>query len=372
LIFNDLFRSELGTFVLFFKAKNQGMSKDIIIEKGQLLFEEIKQLIGNSRQKVLVAVNAELVFLYWGIGKRINEYILDNQRADYGKEIVISLARQLIQSFGSGWGEKQLRHCLRSAETFSEDQIVYAVRRQLSWTHIRALMYLKDDMQRGFYLEICANEQWSTRQLQERINSMLYERTAISKKPELTIQNDLEQLRNKREMSLDLTFKDPYILDFLGLQDTYSEKDLEQSIVLQLQQFIMELGNDFAFLGRQKRITIDDTDYYIDLLFYHRKLRRLVAIDLKLGKFEHSHKSQMELYLRWLAKYEQQPNEESPVGLILCAAKNDELVELLELDAAGIHVAQYLTELPSKELLQQKLHQAIEIAKRRLDVGNIK
>jgi hypothetical protein len=133
----------------------------------------------------------------------------------------------------------------------------------------------------------------------------------------------------------------------------------------------MELGNDFAFLGRQKRITIDDTDYYIDLLFYHRKLRRLVAIDLKLGKFEHSHKSQMELYLRWLAKYEQQPNEESPVGLILCAAKNDELVELLELDAAGIHVAQYLTELPPKELLQQKLHQAIEIAKKRIEIGEM-
>jgi hypothetical protein len=206
------------------------MSKDIIIKKEHLLFEEVKQLIESSRQKVLVTVNAELIFLYWGVGKKINEHILDNQRADYGKEIVVSLAQQLIQSFGSGWSEKQLRHCLRSAETFSEEQIVYAVRRQLSWTHIRALMYLKDDLQRGFYMEICANEQWSTRQLQERINSMLYERTAISKKPELTIQNDLEQLRTKREMSLDLTFKDPYILDFLGYRIPIAKKTWNKAL----------------------------------------------------------------------------------------------------------------------------------------------
>lgn len=218
---------------------------------------------------------------------------------------------------------------------------------------------------------MAAYERCSTRQLQERINSMLYERTAISKKPEIVIQNDLELLRNNKKMTTDLTFKDPYILDFLGLQDTYSERDLEQSVIYQLQLFILELGNDFAFLARQKRISIDDTDYYIDLLFYHRKLRRLVAIDLKLGKFEHSHKSQMELYLRWLAKHEQQPYELSPIGLILCADKNDELVELLEPDAVGIHVAQYLLKLPPKEVLQQKLHLAIHLAKQRLEAKNM-
>lgn len=199
---------------------------------------------------------------------------------------------------------------------------------------------------------------------------MLFERTAISKMTELTIQNDLEKLRTTKEISLPLIFKDPYLLNFLELADTYSEKDLEQNIVYQLQLFILELGNDFAFMARQKRITVDDTDYYIDLLFYHRKLRRLVAIDLKIGKFEHSHKSQMELYLRWLAKYEQQEYEQSPIGLILCADKSNELVELLEMDATGIHVAQYLTELPSKELLQLKLQQAIIIAKHKLENKN--
>ncbi|MBK8489050.1 MAG: DUF1016 family protein [Bacteroidetes bacterium] len=336
-------------------------------ETEQFLFTDIKHLIESSRQRVAVAVNAEITMLYWNNGKHISQFLLNDKRAAYGKQILWTLSQELTETYGKGWHEKTLRHCLRSAETFTKIQIVSAVRRQMSWTHIRTIMYLKDEIQREFYLEICANERWSSRQLQERINSMLFERTAISKKPELTIQNDLEKLRTTQEISLPLVFKDPYLLDFLGLADTYSEKDLEQTIVYQLQLFILELGNDFAFMARQKRITVDDTDYYIDLLFYHRKLRRLVAIDLKLGKFEHSHKSQMELYLRWLAKYEQQEHEQAPIGLILCADKSNELVELLEMDATGIQVAQYLTELPSKELLQQKLHEAIAIAKHRLE-----
>ncbi|MBK8680899.1 MAG: DUF1016 family protein [Bacteroidetes bacterium] len=336
-------------------------------ETEQFLFTDIKHLIESSRQRVAVAVNAEITMLYWNIGKHISQFLLNDKRAAYGKQILWTLSQELTETYGKGWHEKTLRHCLRSAETFTKIQIVSAVRRQMSWTHIRTIMYLKDEIQREFYLEICANERWSSRQLQERINSMLFERTAISKKPELTIQNDLEKLRTTQEISLPLVFKDPYLLDFLGLADTYSEKDLEQTIVYQLQLFILELGNDFAFMARQKRITVDDTDYYIDLLFYHRKLRRLVAIDLKLGKFEHSHKSQMELYLRWLAKYEQQEHEQAPIGLILCADKSNEMVELLEMDATGIQVAQYLTELPSKELLQQKLHEAIAIAKHRLE-----
>jgi predicted nuclease of restriction endonuclease-like (RecB) superfamily len=192
---------------------------------------------------------------------------------------------------------------------------------------------------------------------------------ANSKKPELTIKNDIEALHNEGKMSTEIAFKDPYILDFLELRDTYSEKDLEQSIVYHLQQFILELGNDFAFLARQKRITIDTTDYYLDLLFFHRKLNRLVAIELKLGKFEHSHKSQMELYLRWLDKYEKQARENPPLGIILCATKSNELVELLELDATGIHVAEYLTSLPDKALLQSKLHKAIELSKLQLKKG---
>ena len=192
---------------------------------------------------------------------------------------------------------------------------------------------------------------------------MLYERTSISKKPEETIKNDLALLANEQKLSPELVFKDPYFLDFLGLKDTYSEKDLEISILAQLQSFILEFGSDFAFLARQKRITIDNEDFYIDLLFYHRKLKRLIAIELKLGKFKHEYKSQLELYLRWLDKHEKQEGENTPLGILLCAEKSDEIVELLELDKSGIHVATYFTELPPLEWLKAKLHKSIEEAR---------
>jgi predicted nuclease of restriction endonuclease-like (RecB) superfamily len=218
---------------------------------------------------------------------------------------------------------------------------------------------------------MCKLEKWSVRVFQERIQSMLYERTAISKKPELTIQNDLEQLKHEQKLSPDLVFKDPYVLDFLGLKDSYSEKDFETSILAELQHFITELGSDFAFLARQKRITIDTTDYYIDLLFYHRRLKCLVAIDLKIGNFEAAYKGQMELYLRYLEKYEQMEGENSPIGLILCSGKNKEHVELLQLDKSNIRVADYLTMLPTQEVLKQKLHQAIENARERIEKGKL-
>lgn len=232
------------------------------------------------------------------------------------------------------------------------------------------LIFIDNPLKREFYIEMCKIENWSSRQLQERIHSMLYERTAISKKPELTIQNDLAQLKNEQVLNPDLIFRDPYFLDFLGLKDTYSEKDLETSIIVELQRFITELGNDFAILARQKRITIDNRDYKIDLLFYHRRLKRLVAIDLKLGEFEAGFKGQMELYLRYLEKHEMVEGENQPIGLILCAGKNEEHIELMQLDKSNIRVAEYLTELPDKALLQQKLHRAIENVRKRLLTQN--
>ena len=338
------------------------------IEKpAQFIFNDIRELIDNSRKRFVVAVNAELTLLYWNIGKKINDHILGNERAEYGKQIIASLAQQLTEEYGKGWGEQQIRHSLRSAETFSEEQILYAVRRELSWTHIRNIMYLKDELQREFYLEICANERWSSRQLQERINSMLFERTAISKKPDELIRQELQQLRDENKPSPDLIFRDTYILDFLGLKDMYSEKNLEDAIIRELERFILEFGKGFAFVERQKRMVIDGEDFSLDLLFYHRVLRRLVAIELKLGKFKAEYKSKMELYLAWLEKHEMQPGEETPIGLLLCAEGNHEQVELLQLHRTGIKLAEYLTELPSKELLQKKLHQAIQIARNKLE-----
>ncbi len=329
------------------------------------LVKEISLYIEESKQQLAITVNATLSLLYWQIGKRINEEILQNQRAEYGKEIVSALSEQLTIDYGSGWSKRQLHHCIRFAEVFPDFEIVHTLCSQLSWSHLRLIIPMQDTLKRDFYIEMCKLEKWSTRRLQERIQSMLFERTAISKKPEQTIKNELALLNKEQKLSADLVFKDPYVLDFLGLKDTYSEKDLESTIIAELQRFISELGSDFAFLARQKRITIDTTDYYIDLLFYHRRLKCLVAIDLKIGNFEASYKGQMELYLRYLEKYEQVEGENSPIGLILCSGKNEEHVELLQLDKSNIRVADYLTVLPSQEVLKQKLHQAIEIARKR-------
>lgn len=346
------------------------MSKLKKVNTEQQLFKDITSLIEDSRSFVANAVNTTLVLLYWKVGKRINAEILKNKRAEYGKQIVVSLTKQLTEQFGKGWDDKTLRHCLRSAETFSEELIVSAVRRQLGWTHLKTIMYLKDELQREFYMEMCIQERWSTRKLQDKIDGMLYERTAISKKPKQLIKEEIKQLRDSDKLTPDLVFRDPYFLDFLGLKNTFSEKHLEDAILRELENFILELGQGFTFVERQKRMVIDGEDFRLDLLFYHRKLKRLVAIDLKLGKFKAAYKAQMELYLRWLEKNEMQSGEQIPIGLLLCAEGNKEQIELLQLNKSGIKVAEYLTELPSKKLLQQKLHQAVEISKRQIENNN--
>lgn len=331
------------------------------------LLVSVKELIEQSKQQIAVSVNAAITALYWQVGRHIGTDRLKNKRADYGKQVISTLSQQLTAAYGKGWSEKQLLHCVRLAEVFPDEQILYALRRELSWTHLRMLIYMDAPLKRDFYIELCRLEKWSSRQLQERVQSMLYERTAISKKPELTIQNDLDLLRTEQKLSPDLVFRDPYFLNFLGLSDTYSEKDIETAIIVELQRFIIELGSDFAFMARQKRITIDNRDYYIDLLFYHRRLKCLVAIDLKIGEFEAGFKGQMELYLRYLERYEQIEDENTPIGLILCTGKNEEHIELLQLDKSNIRVADYLTVLPSQKLLQEKLHKAVEIAHQKMN-----
>lgn len=348
------------------------MSKAKKTDPDVQLFSDIFQLIEESRMRVAQAVNTTLVLLYWKIGRRINDEVLGNKRANYGKQIIVTLSQHLTEKFGKGWDAKTIRHCLRSAETFSEDLIVSAAQRQLGWTHLKTIMYLKDELQRQFYLEMCVLERWSTRKLQERIDSMLYERTAISKKPNQLIKQEIKLLREGDKLTPDMVFRDPYFLDFLGLKNTFSETNLEDAILHELENFILELGQGFSFMERQKRMLIDGEDFKLDLLFYHRKLKRLIAIDLKLGKFKAGYKSQMELYLRWLEKNEMQKGEESPIGLILCAEGNKEQIEYLQLHKAGIKVAEYLTQLPDKKVLRQKLHEAIEISKRQLENYNKK
>lgn len=332
------------------------------------LLVDIRQLIEASRQELAVIVNSSLTLLYWHIGQCIHREVLRGERAGYGEQIVSSLAKQLEVEYGRGFSSKSLRHMLRFAEVYSDIKIVSALRRQLSWTHIKTLIYIDDQLKRDFYLQLCQQEHWSTRVLQERLDSMLFERTALSRKPEALIADELDNLRQSNQLTPALVLKDPYILDFLGLNDRYLEKDFEDAILRELEHFLLELGTGFTFVARQKRLQIDNNDFYIDLLLYNRRLKRLVAIDLKLGDFKAEYKGQMELYLRWLSKYEQEPDEASPLGIILCGGKKQEQIELLELDASGIHVAEYLTQLPPKEVLEAKLHQAIEQVRTRLQL----
>lgn len=330
------------------------------------LLADLRSLIESTRQRAAAAVNAEMVLLYWSIGERIKRELIGEGRAAYGEQIVSKLSRQLSAEFGRGFSRRNLFHMVKFAETFPDREIVHALSAQLSWTHFRQIIYLDDPLRRDFYSEMCRIERWSTRTLEEKIKRMLFERTAVAKKPEELIRRELDELRETDRMAPDLVFRDPYVLDFLGLTEGHSEKDLEAAILRELEDFILELGIGFSFVARQKRITVDHEDYFIDLLFFHRKMRRLVAIDLKLDRFKAAYKGQMELYLRWLEKHETQDGEDTPLGLILCAGKSNEHVELLQLEKTGIRVAEYLTDLPPRDLLEKKLHEAIRFARERL------
>ncbi|MDD5008828.1 MAG: PDDEXK nuclease domain-containing protein [Syntrophorhabdaceae bacterium] len=331
------------------------------------LINDLRTLIASTRDEVARSVNSALVLLYWKVGKRIRQDILKEKRAEYGEEILPTLSAKLVTEFGNGFSSRNLARMVRFAEIFSDLKIVSTLSTQLSWSHLVEIIPLKDDLQRDFYTEMCRIERWSVRTLRSKIGSILFERTALSRKPAKLIKQELEVLREEDKVTPDLIFRDPYLLDFLGLKNTYSEKDLETAILREMESFILELGAGFSFVARQKRMTIDDDDFYLDLLFYHRKLRRLVAIELKLDKFKPEYKGRMELYLRWLEKYEQHSDEGSPIGLILCAGGSEEQIKLLELDKGGIRVAAYLTELPPQDILRKKLHETMILARKQLE-----
>ncbi|EON75341.1 Putative cytoplasmic protein [Lunatimonas lonarensis] len=328
------------------------------------LYLDICKLVEDARNYVAITSNKTLTLLYWQIGERINSNLLEGQRASYGRGIVSELATKLQEQFGSrGFQERNIRRMMQFADLFKEYSFVSEAATYLSWSHFIELLSVNDALQREFYVQMAIQDRWSTKMLRSKIDGMLFERTAISSKPQDLIKNELLNMRSGKQFSPDLVFKSPYFLDFTGLKGTYSEKSLEDNLLMFLEQFLLELGGGFSFVERQKRMIIDNEDYYLDLLFYHRKLKRLIAIELKLGRFKVAHKAQMELYLRWLEKYEMQEGENSPLGLILCAEGGHEKIELLQLEKSGIKVAEYLTELPSKELLIQKIHKELELRK---------
>ena len=328
-------------------------------------FNQISDLIIQARTRTEVAVNSELVTLYWHVGKVIKTQILEGSKPEYGKRVISELSEALTKEYGRGYGKSNLFNMSKFYETFPDEQIFHALRGKLTWTHLKRLTYIEDSLRRQFYLDLAVNERWSSRTLNERIDGMLYERTLISNKPEETIKSDLTRLAKQKIMSKDLALRDPYVLDFLGLKDNFSENDLEQAIISELERFLLEFGLDFAFIGRQVRITINDTDFYIDLLFYHRKMKRLVAIELKLGKFKPEYKGQVEIYLNWLTKNDMNEGDNPPIGIILCAEKDEEVIELLNLGESDIHVAQFLL-----KAFEDKLPKAVSNAKALLQQRN--
>ena len=331
------------------------------------IYSQIAEIIEKRKIKAKVAINSEILAMNWSIGHCLVENILKRENSDYGTRIVEDISNKLTQEYGSGFNRSAIFRMIKFYEEFPDVEIVATLSQQLSWSHFVELLPIKDKMEREFYAVMCLNEQWDVRTLRDRKKSMLFQRTAISKRPELTILNDLEELKDNKKMSLDLFLKDPYMLDFLDLRDTYNEKDLENAILSELEKFILEMGSDFAFLARQKHFIVGDKDYYMDLLFFHRSLNRLVLIELKLGEFEPSYKGQVEFYLKWLDKNERRKGEESPIALVLCSDKAEEVVELMDLNKDDIHIAQYLTKMPPKEVLEKKLKEAIINAKLLLD-----
>ena len=324
------------------------------------LYTNIKTIIDTSKEQATIQLNNTMVLSYWDIGRELKEEILKEKRATYGKEVVKKISEKLSLEYGRGYSKASLLRMIQVYTIFSEKEIVATLSRQFSWSHFVEFIKVKEELKREFYITMSAHESWNVRTLRERVNSMLFERTAISKKPEKTIRQDLETLNSENKMSTSLFLRDPCLLNFLELEESYSERDLESAILLELEKFILEFGNDFAFLARQKRIQIGNNDYVMDLLFYHRKLKRLVLIELKIGEFIPQDKGQVELYLKWLSKYEKQEGEEEPIAIILCASKENEVVELMDLERDNIHVSEYWLQLPPKELLEKKLHRAIE------------
>lgn len=327
------------------------------------LAADIAQLIDEAKNHVAREYNATQALLCWLIGKRIDEEILKTERAEYGEAIVSALSGELTLIYGRGYSRPNLFRMIKFAKQFPNREIVSTLSRQLSWSHFVLICAIEDDLKRNFYAEMCRLQRWSVRALQNQLNGMLYERTALSKQPEAVIQAQLSKLKSDDEMTPELTFKEPYFLDFIGAHSYESEEELENLILSNITDFLQELGTDFCFVARQKRMSTGKKDRYLDLLFFNRRLRRLIAIDLKLGDFDPAYKGQMEWYLNWLDKNERFNYEERPMGIILCAGKDHDDIEYLEMDKTGIHVAQYLTELPPKEVLESHLRKAIAVAK---------
>lgn len=325
-----------------------------------LLVTSLKLLIEKSRERISKTVNQEMTTLYWNIGKIIHDDILKNEKPSYGEQITKKIGIILQNEYGNGFSPRVLQRTVQFYKSFPDFEMASTLSTQLTWSHFVELLPIQDPLKRNFYAEMCKIDSWSVRTLREKIGKMLYERTAISKEPDSVISDSLDNVNLDKHLNPKMILQNPYVLDFLNLPKTYNESTLEQAILDEIQRFLLEIGSGFCFVERQKRITVGDADYYIDLLLYNRYLRRMVAIELKTTKFKPAHKGQIEFYLKWLDKNEKRGDDLPPIGIVLCAGKSQQVVELFDLAGSDIHIAEYWTELPSKHLLEQKIHDVIE------------
>ncbi|MCX5785152.1 MAG: PDDEXK nuclease domain-containing protein [Elusimicrobia bacterium] len=343
------------------QTQTTGPWQPAIIDEAGLL-SDLRALIQSARQRVATVANSTQTLLYWHVGRRLLKENLQGARAAYGKRILATVSQELRAEFGEGFTLRSLYRSIQFFQSFPDKAIVSTLSTQLSWSHFIEILPLKDPLARDFYAEMCRIEHWDVRTLRQKIGGMLFQRTALSKNTKAVISAELTNLREGR-VTPDTVFHDPYFLDFLGLKGAYSERDLESAILREIESFLLEMGAGFSFVARQKRMSVGKDDFHLDLLFYHRHLRRLVAIELKLESFQPAHVGQMGFYLRWLDKYERAAGEKSPIGLILCGSADAEQVELCQLEDKSIRVSEYFTELPHMALLRTHLHQAIEHAR---------
>jgi predicted nuclease of restriction endonuclease-like (RecB) superfamily len=306
------------------------------------LFGDVASLIDSARQRVATAVNSELVMLYWSVGKRVREDVLGGERAAYGEEVVRRLAARLVESYGRGWSRRNIERMIHFAEWLPDREKCAPLARKLTWTNITELLTISDQRKRDFYLAFCAHERWSKRTLRAKVAGKLYERTIAARGSADGLETDLATLSTAGTVEPTLAFRDPYVLDFLGLAPEHSEAALERAILDEMQRFLLELGVGFAFVERQKRMTVDGRDYRLDLLLYHITMRCYVALELKTRPLEPGDYGQMTLYLRWLDRHQRHAGDSVPIGLILCTEKGPEQVALLGLDSGEVRAAQYV------------------------------
>jgi predicted nuclease of restriction endonuclease-like (RecB) superfamily len=320
-----------------------------------ILFQRVVGIIENRKSRAATYVNEETTLMFWEVGHYVSSVVLDFRRAAYGKKILSELATKLVERYGRNFAERNIYRMMQFADQFSDSEILSPLATKLSWSHFIELLPIKSEEARLYYANDAATRSYSTKELRRQISRKAYDRREIAN----------AELSENSAIPFNV-FRDPYLLDLYGLRENFLEADLEKVILTEIEAFILEFGHGFSFVDRQKRMIIGGEDTILDLLFFHRILKRLIAVELKIGKFKAEYYGQMALYLKWLDKYERQEGEAAPLGIILCATANREKIELLETDKAGIAVAEYWTHLPQKAEFERKIQEILIEARERL------